>query len=387
MRQAPRLVAAIVALTIVAGGLLGTSAPAGGDARGAFKVADTPLPPAGPADPVVALTFDDGPHPDFTPQVLEILARYGVKATFFVLGVQAERHPDLVRRILAEGHVVANHTYRHPRLTRLDEAGFAAEVDRTQVILEDVTGTRPTCLRPPYGDSDPTVVARLAARGLTPVFWTADSTDFEKPGVAPIVQNALRGLGNGSIILMHDAGGDRSQTLAALPQVIEQVQARGLRFTPICQPDVNIPSGRIDETVGLRGRLRVTGWALDPNAVGPIDVAVLVDGVELSRLTADKQAPELATRGIATNHGFDVTVRATAGPHEVCVRAFNVEAGGSDPSIGCSVAEAISPVPFSIVEAVNRVRYLQIMRTVLLLDPPERVREAYATLWVVRLLA
>lgn len=386
MRPAPRLLVATVALTIVLSALLGSMAPASADARGAYRVADTPLPPAGPADPVVAITFDDGPHPDFTPKVLEILRQHNVKATFFVLGSQVEKYPDLVRQILADGHVVANHTYMHPRLTRLDEAGFAAEIDRTQDIIESVTGTRPTCLRPPYGDSDPTVVARLAARGLTPVFWTADSDDFAKPGANTIVEHSLLNLGNGSIILMHDAGGERSQTLAALPQVLQQVQSRGFRFAPICQPDVNIPSGRIEAAVGMRGRLRVTGWAVDPNVDAPISISLIVDGTELSPVVAKGDVPELATKGISTNHGFDVTVRSPAGAHQVCVRAFNVDAGSSNPSIGCTVTEVISPVPFSIKDAVNRVRYLQIMKTVALLDPPTRVREAFAALWTARLL-
>jgi peptidoglycan/xylan/chitin deacetylase (PgdA/CDA1 family) len=387
VRVAHSLLAVTCALsTLVSSSALGAGPAAAQDPRGAFKVADTPLPPAGPGEAVVALTFDDGPHPDYTPKVLEILRRYNIKATFFMLGSQAEKYPDLVKQVQADGHSIANHTYTHPRLPRLDDAGFSAQVDRTQDVIEGITGQRPNCLRPPYGDSDANTVARLAARNLTPVFWTQDSTDFEKPGVQAIVDHALMHLGNGSIILMHDAGGDRAQTLAALPTVIEQIKTRGFGFVQLCQPDVHIPKGSVESVEPLRGRLRVTGWVVDPDTSDPIVADVLVDGTEVVSQPADVARPELAEKGLTPNHGFDVTLKATPGPHEVCVRGMNTGPGSSNPSVGCLTAEVISPVPFPIDEVVNRVRFIHSLQQLALLDPSERVREAYAAMWSVLLL-
>lgn len=387
MRVAHRLLAATLALTTFLGvagaGVVPASAQ---DPRGAFKVADTPLPPVGPDAAVVSLTFDDGPHPTFTPQVLEILRRYNVKATFFMLGSQAEKHPDLVRQVLAEGHAVANHTFLHPGLPNLDDERFSAEVDRTQDILGGITGQRPTCLRPPYGRSDDATVARLAARNLTPVFWTQDSRDFEKVGADAIVTNSTSRLGNGSIILFHDAGGDRAQTIAALPRAIEQIRAKGFGFVAICQPDVHIPIGAVDTVEGMKGRLRVTGWLADPDVGEPITGTVLIDGVEVQTITSAISRPELAEKGIPTDRGFDVTVKATAGVREVCIRGLNVAAGSSNPSIGCMTAEVVSPVPFSIVEEVNRVRYIQSVQALRLANPVLRVRQAWAAYWTMLLV-
>lgn len=388
MRVAHRLLAVILALSIGSASTLAAVAPASAqDPRGAFKVADTPLPPAGPGDPVVGLTFDDGPHPDFTPKVLEVLRRYNVKATFFMLGVQAERHPDLVRQVLAEGHTVASHTFSHPRLPGLSDEGFSSQVDRTQDLLESITGQRPSCLRPPYGATDATTVARLTARNLTPVMWTQDSRDFEKAGADMIVQNALHNVGPGSIILLHDAGGDRTQTIAALPRLIEGIRAKGLDFVPMCQPDVHIPKGVLEAAEGAKGRVRITGWVHDPDVDDPIKATVLIDGEEVTTVAAAGQRPELAERGIATAHGFDVTVPAAEGVREVCVRGVNVGPGSTSPSIGCVTAEVLSPLPFSITDVVNRTRFVRSVIQLRLVDPPLRVRQAWAAYWSVLLMS
>ncbi|HJR27006.1 MAG TPA: polysaccharide deacetylase family protein, partial [Acidimicrobiales bacterium] len=212
------------------------------DARGATLVHETPLAPAGAGEMVVALTFDDGPHPRYTPAILDVLARYGVQATFFALGREAERHPDLVQRIVAEGHAIANHTWDHPDLRTLDEQQFAHQVDHTNDVLHSISGHRPICARPPYGRSDPNVTSRLAARGLTNVVWSIDSRDFAKPGAGAIVDSALDGLHPGAIILLHDGGGNRDQTIEALPTIIERIQAAGHRIAPICRADPNAPA-------------------------------------------------------------------------------------------------------------------------------------------------
>lgn len=183
---------------------------------------------------VISLTFDDGPSPTLTPMVLDILARYDVRATFFVLGSQAEAHPDMVRAIVAAGHEVAGHTWSHRALPGMDDRTFAAEVDVAVDLLEQLTGAPIACVRPPFGMFDDESVQRLAGRGLRTAMWTHDTRDWDRPGTDAIVAAATADLGPGSVILLHDAGGDRSQTLAALPRIIEHALAAGLTFAPMC---------------------------------------------------------------------------------------------------------------------------------------------------------
>jgi len=198
------------------------------------RIGDLPGSEVGPADKVVALTFDDGPDPVFTPRVLDVLAQYHVPATFFMLGWEAAASPDLVRRVAAAGDGVGSHTWNHLDLTRLGEAGLAVQVDRTGALLSAETGWTVTCIRPPQGHEDPGLVRRLSERGLTTVLWSADTRDWTRPGTDTIVRRALAGLSPGTIILLHDGGGDRGETLAALPRIIESVQSQGYRLVPIC---------------------------------------------------------------------------------------------------------------------------------------------------------
>ena len=227
--------AVLVASALVGLSVAGVGAPAfaaGGQV--AHTVDQIPGSGYGPADKVVALTFDDGPTPAFTPQVLAILARYHVPATFFEVGYEVAAHPELTRQVAAAGHMVESHTWDHADLTKVPASAWPGEVDRTGELIQSLTGRPVTCLRPPYGATNPSVVALAGQRNLTTLLWNADTEDWKLPGVNAIVTNALAGLRNGSIILMHDGGGDRSQTVAALPTVIETVQARGYRLVPIC---------------------------------------------------------------------------------------------------------------------------------------------------------
>lgn len=182
----------------------------------------------------VSLTFDDGPNPTFTPQVIDVLARYGVTATFFVLGSAVEQYPDLARRIVAEGHRLANHSWDHADLTTLDPAALDEEIDRTTAAITSVTGTTPQCLRAPFGRTNDAVRAAARARGLALSKWSKDTRDYERPGAQSIIGRALEGSVPGGVILFHDSGPDMSQTVAALPAIIEAIQARGLRIAPIC---------------------------------------------------------------------------------------------------------------------------------------------------------
>ena len=207
--------------------------PAGAIGPGAQRVTDVPGSPYRPGEAVVALTFDDGPDPLTTPRLLDTLAAKAAKATFFVLGGQAARYPDLIRRIAREGHVVAGHTWRHVRLTGLGEEAFRKEVDETNSLLSSLTGQKVRCVRPPQGISDASVVGRLRARGLTTVQWSSDPRDWTRPGVAAIEQRVLGSLRPGAVVVMHDWRG-AAQTPAALPGILDGIAARGYRAVSIC---------------------------------------------------------------------------------------------------------------------------------------------------------
>jgi peptidoglycan-N-acetylglucosamine deacetylase len=184
---------------------------------------------------VVYLTFDDGPSPDWTPQVLQLLARYRARATFFVLGRSAAAYPELIRRAYAAGHGIGNHTWNHRRLTGLTGARLAAEVGATSAAIQRITGAPVRCLRPPYASVDAASARRIRALGLRLVLWDIDTNDWRRPGVGAIAGRVLRRVGSGDVVLLHDGGGNRSQTLAALEQVLAGLSARGFRFGALCR--------------------------------------------------------------------------------------------------------------------------------------------------------
>jgi peptidoglycan/xylan/chitin deacetylase (PgdA/CDA1 family) len=187
-----------------------------------------------PGDQVVALTFDDGPNPLWTDPIMEILARYNAPATFFIVGRMANGQPDRVRDEVARGFSVGNHTWDHANLVATTD--WAHEVDDTTVRLKLLSGRGVTCARPPFGLIDASVNTRLRQRGMTPVLWDIDSRDYTRPGADAIVRNVLSALRPGAIILMHDGGGDRSQTVAALPRIIEGIRAAGMQPVGLCRP-------------------------------------------------------------------------------------------------------------------------------------------------------
>jgi peptidoglycan/xylan/chitin deacetylase (PgdA/CDA1 family) len=181
----------------------------------------------------VVLTFDDGPDASYTPKVLDILAKYDAKATFFEIGKNVTKHPELTKRIQAAGHSVQNHTWTHPDLRKLSAAAFRQEVSSTDQAIRSAIGSTPTCLRPPYGDVNAAVRQRARALGKDLVVWTIDSRDWTKPGTAAIVKRVMTGVHSGSVILMHDGGGNRSQTVAALPTILTALKAQGYGFRTI----------------------------------------------------------------------------------------------------------------------------------------------------------
>jgi peptidoglycan/xylan/chitin deacetylase (PgdA/CDA1 family) len=173
---------------------------------------------------VLYLTFDDGPDPTWTPRVLALLRQYGVHATFFELGVQVRENPNLPALVRADGHRIGNHTYGHKRLTGLDAADLRSQIRR---------GPRATCLRPPFGDVDARVRRAALDAGQRIVLWNVDTRDWSRPGTPHIVRAVLKDAHPGATILMHDAGGDRSQTVAALRILLPRLIAQGYTFATV----------------------------------------------------------------------------------------------------------------------------------------------------------
>ena len=179
----------------------------------------------------VYLTFDDGPHSTHTPQILDILARYGARSTFFVIGVHAAQHPDLIERMVAEGHTVGNHTYRHERLNDLSLESFNDTVGRTQELLGDHGAA---CLRAPFGAANALTEERARALGLELIPWTVNTYDWSNSGVDSIVDHILTGVSPEAIILMHDGVGN-GQIVQALDTALRRLSALGVRFEPVCR--------------------------------------------------------------------------------------------------------------------------------------------------------
>ncbi len=178
----------------------------------------------------VALTIDDGPDPTWTPPLLDLLAAHRVAATFCLIGAQAERHPDLVRRIVADGHTLCNHSLLHDDLAGAAEAAAADDLDRASALIERAAGgPRPAYFRAPYGAWSPTLLATARSQGMTPLGWSIDTGDWAMPGTEAVAAGLERA-GPGDIVLVHDGGGDRAQTLAALTRVLPRWLAAGLRL-------------------------------------------------------------------------------------------------------------------------------------------------------------
>ena len=199
------------------------------------------------AEHSVAITFDDGPDPKWTPRILDILKARGVPAAFFLVGQNCEDHPGLVARIVAEGHEIGNHTYYHRNLATMSEWQMQLELDGTQRLIQSITGRSTSLFRPPYNaDSNPADLSELAPLelaeklGYTIVLEKIDPQDWSRPGVAEIVQRVKDLRDEGNIILLHDAGGDRAQTVEALPQIIDYLRARGDRIVSLSEL-LNIP--------------------------------------------------------------------------------------------------------------------------------------------------
>jgi peptidoglycan/xylan/chitin deacetylase (PgdA/CDA1 family) len=181
---------------------------------------------------VLYLTFDDGPHPVWTPQILEVLERHGAKATFFVIGQEAARRLDLVDAVVGAGHVVGHHTWSHRALGGIDRATFYDEIEQTTLALGDAVSP---CLRPPGGMVDEDTRAYAREMGLEIHRWRVDPMDWLQPGADEIARIVIDQASPGHIVLLHDGGGNRSQTVAALSVILEELGAQGYTFEPLCQ--------------------------------------------------------------------------------------------------------------------------------------------------------
>jgi len=181
---------------------------------------------------LLALTFDDGPHPGFTERLLALLKQENVKATFFVVGKMVEKHPELLKDIVESGNLVGNHTFSHVTLTKIPENEVRAEYEACNDIVQDVTGIRMRFCRPPGGDYDRHVVRAATEQGLTTVLWTDDPGDYASPGTHVIERKTLDRLSNGGIILLHDG---IDETMQVLPQIIAYARDHDYKFVTVDQ--------------------------------------------------------------------------------------------------------------------------------------------------------
>lgn len=184
-----------------------------------------------PAHRRVALTFDDGPS-GFTPRVLRILERDHVPATFFMVGNQVAGHGALLRRILRDGSIIGNHTLAHANVAG-GGAGAVHQIAATQAIIRRASGFRPCLFRPPYGATSGALSGVARSQGALSILWNVDPQDWRTPGSGAIVSTVLRQVRAGSIILLHDGGGPRGQTIAALPRIIHALRRRGFRLVTV----------------------------------------------------------------------------------------------------------------------------------------------------------
>jgi peptidoglycan/xylan/chitin deacetylase (PgdA/CDA1 family) len=185
----------------------------------------------------IALTFDDGPDPTYTAQILSVLATYNVKATFFEIGEQVADNPQITQAIFNAGHLVEDHTWNHPDLTTLTASQIQSQLQQTSDAIFNATGVRPQYFRPPYGSMDSEVESVAESMGLKTTLWTVDTLDWDQPNTTTnaIIQEVLTNATDNGIVLMHDGGGDRSRTVDALDDIIVGLRAQGYELVTIDQ--------------------------------------------------------------------------------------------------------------------------------------------------------
>ncbi|MFF0202134.1 glycosyltransferase [Streptomyces sp. NPDC005017] len=238
-------------------------------------------------DRELVLTFDDGPDPVWTPKVLDVLKKYDAHAVFFVTGTMASRYPDLVERMVDEGHEVGLHTFNHPDLSLQSQSRIDWELSQNQLALAGAAGIRTSLFRPPYSsfarhmdDNSWPVTEYIGKKGYLTVLNDTDSEDWKRPGVEEIIRRATPENGKGAIVLMHDSGGDRSQTVAALDRFVSALQDDGYRFHTLTEA-LDFPSAHAPVT-GLdlwKGKAWVYAVGASENTTGVLVVGLSVIGV------------------------------------------------------------------------------------------------------------
>lgn len=307
-------------------------------------------------DRTVALTFDDGPDPVWTPRILDVLRRNHVHATFFVVGTEVVKHPELVRRIVAAGHQVGIHTFTHPHLSRIAPWQRSLELRETQLAVAGAAGVTTALLRPPYSstsnaldNADWSVLQQADTAGYVTVLSTKDTKDWERPGTDRILALATPHGRTGDIVLMHDGGGDRAQTVAALATLIPRLKSHGYRFATV------------GAAVGMSGPVqraalgdRLQGWALikvlqtGDRAVWLLGVLMYAAAaISLLRaavvLVAARRHRRLRSRARGRPWGRPVT-----DPVSVIVPAYN-ESAGIEAAVR-SLAASDHPVEIIVVD-------------------------------------
>lgn len=183
--------------------------------------------------PYLALTFDDGPHPQNTPRLLDILKARNAKATFYVVGTNAKRYPDILRRIIAEGHEIGNHSTTHPSLSKLSDEGVRRELQICHDAVLSATGVAPRTMRPPYGAITTAQKGWIRQEfGYPSILWSVDPLDWKRPGSSVVSARLIAGANSGGILLSHDI---HAGTIDAIPSVLDQLIAKGYQFVTVTQ--------------------------------------------------------------------------------------------------------------------------------------------------------
>lgn len=281
-------------------------------------------------DRTVVLTFDDGPDPRWTPRILEVLRKHDVPGTFFVVGSRVSLHPGLVRQIHESGSELGVHTFTHPDLAYMPEWRRALELAETELMLAGSAGVTTAVVRPPYSSSAGAVhdhswsaLRDAGDRGYLAVLTTHDTRDWARPGVDAIVHAATPRNGEGAVVLLHDSGGDRSQTVAALDRLIPELKQRGYEFSTVAevlgQPTLNPPAGTAEQ---LRGTLAM---AVVGVATSVVNVLVVLFGLAGALVIGRLLLLVVAAR----RHAGRVAVPGTlvTEPVSVVVPAYNESAG------------------------------------------------------------
>ncbi|WP_433922317.1 polysaccharide deacetylase family protein [Paenibacillus taichungensis] len=184
----------------------------------------------------VAFTFDDGPHPVYTHQLLETFRNVGGRATFFMIGREMEVYPEIANTVHHEGHEIANHTYTHPDLTKLTLEQAGEELQRAEILIREVTGKTVKCFRPPYFGVNDDILSLAAERGYQSIgAVNGGAKDWDNPGVDHILEHTRSTVKPGSVFLFHDGYGDRSQTVEAVRVLVEEMAAAGYRFVTVSE--------------------------------------------------------------------------------------------------------------------------------------------------------